>query len=88
VLPMSDPATIFALVKLGRWWHRVRPIQTFRENRMFKGKLTYGSLAAVLTVVLAQILGDGVVTQADLKEVTEAVLVLVAVYGRWRATKV
>jgi hypothetical protein len=55
---------------------------------MFKGKLTYGSLAAVLTVVLAQILGDGVVTQADLKEVTEAVLVLVAVYGRWRATKV
>lgn len=54
---------------------------------MFKGKLTYTMLAGLLVSAAARILGDGVLTEADANELIEAALALVAVYGRYRATR-
>ena len=56
-------------------------------KNVLKGKLTYSVLGALLVAVSAQVLGDGVVNATDWKELSEAVGVLVAVYGRWRATR-
>lgn len=58
-----------------------------KETSVLQGKLTYGVLGALLLAAAARALGDGVVTEADLNELGEAVLALVGMYGRWRATK-
>jgi hypothetical protein len=89
---MADPATLFLVIKIARWWKRVRPIRSFKENRkvfknIFKGKLTYSALATLLATVAASALGDGVVSGDDLTELGQAVVVLVAVFGRWRAIR-
>jgi hypothetical protein len=52
-----------------------------------KGKLTYSALGGLLVLVASQVLGDGVVTADDVKELGEAGLVLSAIYGRYRATQ-
>lgn len=68
-----------------------RIIKRIREKRMLKnilkGKLTYSALGTLLVAIATQALGDGVINAEDWNELAEAVAVLVAVFGRWRATK-
>jgi hypothetical protein len=75
-------------------WLLVRPFKRFKAWRakrrgetVFKGKLTYGALGSIIAALAVAILGDGVITAADLDELGQAALALVAVYGRYRATK-
>lgn len=79
------------LIQLGFWWKRARPIKTFKEKRQMlkalKGKRTYALLGGVLGVIATSVLGDGVITEADLKELGEGALVLGAIYTRWLATR-
>lgn len=56
-------------------------------KNIFKGKLTYSALATLLATVAATALGDGVVSGADLTELGQAGVVLVAIFGRWRANR-
>lgn len=65
----------------------IRKIKEKRMNKILKGKLTYSALGALFTAVATQVLGDGVVTADDWKELGEAVMILVAIYGRFRATR-
>lgn len=89
-------STAFALAKVGKWWYKNRPIKTFnaarklrkqfKESNVFKGKLTYISIAAVAAPVIARILG------IDLPPETvvlwfQAGASIVGVYGRWRANR-
>ena len=53
---------------------------------LFKGKLTYGSIAIVIILKVLQVLGVEVV-EAEASQVTEALALVVAIFGRWRATK-
>lgn len=66
-------------------------IQRIKEKRMFnkvlKGKLTYSALGTLFAAIVTQVLGDGVVTAADWKELGEGALVLLSIFGRWRATQ-
>lgn len=55
--------------------------------KALKGKRTYALLGGLLAVIATTVLGDGVVTEADLKELGEAALVLGAIYTRWLATR-
>jgi hypothetical protein len=82
-------------VTVAKLWLLVRPVQRIKAWRarrrgetVFKGKLTYASLGALFVALAATVLGDGVITAADLDEVGQAALALVAMYGRYRATKV
>ena len=92
---MSLSVTLAAF-KVGKWWYKVRPIKTFntmrsarkalKESNVFKGKLTYISIAAVAAPILARILG------IDLPPETivlwfQAGASIVGVYGRWRANR-
>jgi uncharacterized membrane protein len=61
-------------------------VRKVKEKRMFKGKLTYSAVAALLAVQVGKLLGVEVL-EADVAAVTEAVLAVVALYGRWRATR-
>ncbi len=65
----------------------IRKIRERRMNKILKGKLTYTALGGLFAAVATQILGDGVVTTQDWQELGEAVLVLTAVFGRWRASR-
>jgi hypothetical protein len=83
-----DPLTVAKL------WLLVKPYKRFKAWRakrrgvpVFKGKLTYASLGTLFVALAATVLGDGVITAADLDELGQAVLAVVAVYGRYRATK-
>jgi hypothetical protein len=58
-----------------------------KGESVLKGKLTYGALGGIIAALSVAVLGDGVITEADLNEIGQAALALVAVYGRWRATK-
>lgn len=79
---------------LAELWLRHRPIRKLKEwrkrakeTKVLKGKLTYSALGSIIAILGTQILGDGVVTQADWQSLGAAVLALVGIYGRWRATR-
>jgi uncharacterized protein YcfJ len=86
----------FGLLKL---WLAVRPIKRFhqwREDRkapptdeapVFKGKLTYTAIGAIAIGTVAKLFGVDIAGQ-EIDTLIQAVAVGVAVYGRWRATKV
>ena len=53
---------------------------------MFKGKLTYASLAVVAAPILGRLFGFEI-AQAEIVELFQAAAVLTGFYGRFRATK-
>ena len=83
------------ILKVGLWWHKNKPLRKLgiRKDKekpimmdLFKGKLTYGSIAIVIILKVLQVLGVEVV-EAEASQVTEALALVVAIFGRWRATK-
>jgi hypothetical protein len=83
-----DPVAVTRLWLLIKPWKRFRNWRAKRKGEpVFKGKLTYATLGGLIVALAATALGDGVLTQADLDELGQAVLALVAIYGRYRATK-
>lgn len=79
------------LISFGLWWKRERPIKTLKEKRQMlkalKGKRTYLLLGGILSVVATQILGDGVISEADLTEIGEGCLAIGAIVTRYLATR-
>lgn len=61
-------------------------VRKIKEKRMLKGKLTYTALAGILASVLSRVLGFEV-GEGEVQQLVEAVLAVVAVYGRFRATR-
>ena len=56
------------------------------QEKVFKGKLTYASLAVVAAPIFSRLLGFEVM-EAELITIASGIAVLVGVYGRYRATK-
>ena len=63
-----------------KWWRRRK------EKQMLEGKLTYTALAAVAAPIVGRLLGIEL-AESDMAMVFQAAMVLVGVYGRWRATR-
>jgi len=57
-----------------------------RAMETFKGKLTYGSLAAMLLPLLSQAIGFEVLP-ADVEPVYNGILAVLAVWGKYRASR-
>jgi hypothetical protein len=72
---------LITIVKLIKRWRQRR-----KGKKMFKGKLTYSALAAIVAVQVGKLLGVEI-AESEVAQVTEAVLALVAIYGRWRASR-
>lgn len=87
-----DPLTALALIRKGvKTWLMVRPIRRIRkwrnkETEVFKGKLTYASLAVVAAPMLGALLGMEI-AETELVQIAQGVAVLIGFYGRWRATR-
>lgn len=65
-------------------WKRIKEKRMLKK---FKGKRTYALLGGLLTIIATNVLGDGVVTAEDWKELGEAAMVLGAIYTRYLATR-
>jgi len=67
------------------WFRRRAARKETKEIRqVFKGKLTYSSLIVIAVVAIAQHFGVEI-AESEAGQITEALAVLVGVYGRWRA---
>ena len=72
-------------------WLLIKPIKRIKEFRnketkVFKGRLTYASLAVVLAPLVARLFGFEV-AETDIVALFQAGAVFVGFYGRYRATK-
>ena len=79
------------LVSAVKLWLLIKPIKRIKEFRnkeqkVFKGKLTYASLAIVAAPIFTRLFGFEVL-EAELVTMVSGLAVLVGFYGRYRATK-
>ena len=82
-----DPVTIAKL------WLVVKPVKRVKEWRaqrrgaqVFKGKLTYSMAGGAAVVFIGQALGIEL-AQEEVASIIGGAMALVAIYGRYRATK-
>ena len=72
---------VMFVVNLVKKWRAHR-----RRKKMLSGKLTYTAIGGLIAVQLGKFFGVEV-AEGDIAQITEAVLAVVAIYGRWRATR-
>jgi hypothetical protein len=94
LLWLALSSLVSLVIEGAKLWLLVKPYKRFKAWRakrrgvtVLQGKVTYASLGTLFVALAATVLGDGVITAADLDELGQAVLAVVAVYGRYRATK-
>lgn len=83
-----EPTTVLGLIKLGRKarkafraWRQLK-----KGKQVLKGKLTYAGIGALVIGLVTQLLGIDI-APPEVDAVLTAGAAIVAVYGRWRATR-